>query len=339
MYAHCLEVYIMHIISMNNKKRVAINGFGRIGRAVYKIMSETPGLEVVAINDLGDKNNLKYLLQYDSVFGKFDVSGFDNITFLQEKDPQNLPWKDLNIDVVVESTGFFRDKEKAKLHIKAGAKHVVISAPSTDAQTALVGMNVDSIDDNVSSNASCTTNAINPVVAILNESIGIEKAILNTIHSYTATQKIVDGPSLKDFRRGRAAAVNIIPTSTGAAKATARVHTYLEGKFDGISVRVPTPAGSLIDLTFVSSRDTTKDEVNKILEEEALSDRWKGILAATNEPIVLSDIVGRREASIVDLSMTHVVDGNLIKVLSWYDNETGYANMLVRHVLAVANKD
>ena len=322
---------------MENKK-IAINGFGRIGRAVYKIISDTPGLEVVAINDLGDKENLRYLLKYDSVFGRFDASSFDEVTFLQERDPQNLPWGDLGIDVVVESTGFFRDKEKAELHIKAGAKHVVISAPSSDAQTALVGMNVDSIDVNVSSNASCTTNALNPVVAVLNESVGIEKAILNTIHSYTATQKIVDGPSSKDFRRGRTAGVNIIPTSTGAAQATAKVHTYLQDKFDGISVRVPTPAGSLIDLTFVSSKDTTVEEINLALQEAATTDRWSGILATTNEPIVLSDIVGRREASIVDLSMTRVVDGNLIKVLSWYDNETGYANTLVRHVLEVANK-
>ena len=322
---------------MENKK-IAINGFGRIGRAVYKIISDTPGLEVVAINDLGDKENLKYLLKYDSVFGRFDTSSFDSVTFLQERDPQDLPWGDLGIDVVVESTGFFRDKEKAELHIKAGAKHVVISAPSSDAETALVGMNVDSIGASVSSNASCTTNALNPVVAVLNESVGIEKAILNTIHSYTATQRIVDGPSGKDFRRGRTAGVNIIPTSTGAAQATAKVHTYLQDKFDGISVRVPTPAGSLIDLTFVSSKNTTVEEVNTALEQAAVSDRWHGILATTNEPIVLSDIVGRREASIVDLSMTRVVDGNLIKVLSWYDNETGYANTLVRHVLEVANK-
>ncbi len=321
------------------KLRIAINGFGRIGRAFYRLAVQNENIEIVAINDLGDMENLRYLLQYDSVMGVYyELDAFDKAEKLHENDPTKLPWKEMSIDIVIESTGFFRQKESAMAHIYAGAKRVVISAPSSDALTVLAGVNTEDLSaDKVSSNASCTTNALNPVVAVLSGLIGIEKAVLNTVHSYTSTQRTVDTVSAKDFRRGRAAAINIIPTSTGAAKATARVHSNLEGKFDGLALRVPTPAGSIIDFTFIASRKTSVDEINNALEEAANSDRWKGILAVSSDPIVSSDIIGRTEASIVDLRMTRVIDGDLVKILSWYDNETGYANMLLRHVLDAGN--
>ncbi len=323
---------------MNKKIKVAINGFGRIGRAFYRLAYYNDELDVVAINDLGEKENLKYLLKYDSAQGIFkDADSIENIKILHEKDPTILPWKEMDIDVVVESTGVFRKKEQARAHIYAGAKRVVISAPSEDAQTILMGVNLeDFMSSDISSNASCTTNALNPVVAVLNKTLGIKKAILNTVHSYTSTQRTVDLVNSKDPRRGRAAAVNIIPTSTGAAKATAKVHSYLEDKFDGISLRVPTIAGSIIDLTFVSKKDTSVKEVNDALKKASETERWKGILAVSDEALVSSDIIGRTEASIVDLAMTRVIDGNLVKVLSWYDNEMGYANTLLRHVLEAA---
>ncbi len=317
--------------------KIAINGFGRIGRAFYKLADKDPNVEVLAINDLGADEDLRYLLKYDSVYGTYDTTSFDNIQIFHEKEPNKLPWRDLDIDVVVESTGFFRTEESASKHLLAGAKRVVISAPSDDAKTVLTAVNTDELSAcKVSSNASCTTNALNPVVAVLNEAIGIKKAILNTVHSYTSTQRTVDLLNHKDPRRGRAAAVNIIPTSTGAAQATAKVHTFLENKFDGISLRVPTPAGSIIDLTFLSERNTNQEEINILLSEAAMTDRWMGILAVTSDPVVLSDIQGRTEASIVDLQMTRVVDGDLVKVLAWYDNEMGYAHTLLRHVIQSA---
>ena len=323
---------------MSRNIKVAINGFGRIGRAFYRLASQNDELNIVAINDLGDEENLKYLLKYDSAQGIFDgADSLGSVKMLHEKDPTILPWKELGIDIVVESTGVFRKREQARAHIYAGAKRVVISAPSDDAQTVLMGENLEDLNvTDVSSNASCTTNATNPVVGALNESLGIEKAILTTVHSYTSTQRTVDLVNKKDPRRGRAAAVNIIPTSTGAAKATAKVHTYLEGKFDGISLRVPTVAGSIIDLAFISKRHTSVEEVNDILQNAERNPRWQGLLATSNEALVSSDIVGRTEASIVDLAMTRVVDGNLVKVLSWYDNEMGYANALLRHVIETA---
>ena len=316
------------------KIRIAINGFGRIGRSVYTAMFDNPDLEVVAVNDLGDRENLEYLLKYDSVYGEFD-GGLRGVEFFQEKDPSNLPWGDLDIDVVVESTGFFRTKELAQKHIDAGAKRVVISAPSADATTVLMGANEEELKTcSISSNASCTTNATNPIVGILDEAIGIEKAILNTVHGYTATQRTVDGPNKKDFRRGRAAAVNIIPTSTGAAKATTKVYSQLEGKFDGVSMRVPVPAGSIVDITFIAKSATSVEEVNEALRNASEAERWSKVFAVTDEPLVSSDILGRTQASIADLSMTRVVDGDLVKVLAWYDNETGYVNSLVEHVVA-----
>jgi len=334
--------------------KIAINGFGRIGRAFFKLAMEQDELEIVAINDLGDIENLAYLLRYDSVYGP---SGYDietkkgalvvngkEIPFLSEKDPSKLPWKKLKVDVALESTGFFASYEKSQMHLEAGAKRVVISAPVKDVPpsgitgaTVLMGVNEDALKTcDISSNASCTTNAGSPLMAILDEKIGVEKAILNTIHGYTTTQNLVDGPN-KKMRRGRAAAINIVPSSTGAAIATAQAHTQLEGKFDGIAIRVPVPAGSIVDVTFIAKKDVTVEEVNKILVDAAHEERWKDIFTVTNDPIVSSDILGSPFASIADLDMTRVVDGNLIKVCAWYDNEVGYTNTLVQHVIKTAS--
>ncbi|MEK7646710.1 MAG: type I glyceraldehyde-3-phosphate dehydrogenase [Patescibacteria group bacterium] len=333
------------------KIRVAINGFGRIGRAFVKVARENPDIEVVAINDLGNINNFAYLLKYDTAYGvsPFEVSAQGDslvvdghaIKFISEKEPTKLPWKDMDIDVVVESTGLFTSSEKAKMHIDAGAKRVVVSAPVKDdpasavqGVTVLMGMNEDKLKDSqISSNASCTTNAGSPLIAILDEALGIEKALLNTVHGYTASQSLVDGPSKKDLREGRAAAMNIVPSSTGAAIAVTKVATHLAGKFDGISIRVPVVTGSIVDVTFISKKNTTAEEVNEILKKAAADKRWKGIFTVTEEPLVSHDIVGNPHASIADLEMTRVVDGNLVKVMAWYDNEMGYTHTLVRHVI------
>ena len=334
--------------------RVAINGFGRIGRTFFRLAHGNPDFEIVAINDLGDIENLAYLLRYDSVYGRgeldvkveagqLSVNGKE-IAFLSEKDPTALPWGDMNIDVVMESTGFFTSYEGSKKHLDAGAKRVVISGPVKDdpadvgvnGATVLMGVNDDQLATcDISSNASCTTNATSPLVAILKEKVGIEKAILNTIHAYTSTQSLVDAPK-KDFRKGRSAALNIIPTSTGAAKATTLAHTDLTGKFDGISIRVPVPVGSLVDVTFIASKDTTVEEINQALKDASATPAWSKLFAVTEEPLVSSDIIGARYAAIADLSMTRVVDGNLVKVLAWYDNETSYTHTLLEHVAAVA---
>jgi glyceraldehyde 3-phosphate dehydrogenase len=320
------------------KIRVAINGFGRIGRAFYKLASEHPEIEIVAVNDLGDKANLEYLLKYDTVYGKW--KGDFTAQHLQEKDPAKLPWKDLNIDVVVESTGLFTEKEKAQAHIAAGAKRVVITAPAKgDVATVLMGVNEERMDgQEITSNASCTTNAASPLIAILDEAIGIEKAMLNTTHGYTATQALVDGPSRKGFREGRAAAHNMIPSSTGAAISVTKAFTQLEGLFDGISVRVPVIAGSLVDVTFIAKRSTTVEEVNQALKKASEDKRWAGIFAVTEEELVSSDILGSQFGSIADLGFTRVVGGNLVKVLAWYDNEMGYTYTLVDHVLKLGSK-
>jgi glyceraldehyde 3-phosphate dehydrogenase len=331
--------------------RVAINGFGRIGRAFLRAAWHDPSVEVVAINDLGELANLAYLLKYDSVYrafpGQVSVEGSDllvgakRIKVVAEKDPTKLPWKDLAVDVVVESTGVFDSFEKARAHITAGAKKAVISAPVKDAApnsaTILVGVNEEKLATcEVTSNASCTTNSASPLIAILDEAIGIDKALLNTVHAYTATQSIVDSPVKgDDKRRGRAAAQNITPSSTGAAIAVTKAYPQLQGKFDGISLRVPVPAGSIVDITFIAKRETTAEEVNKILKSAALSARWQGIFAASNEPLVSSDILGTSYASVADLEMTRVI-GNLVKVLAWYDNEMGYAYTLLRHVKGAA---
>jgi glyceraldehyde 3-phosphate dehydrogenase len=333
--------------------RIAINGFGRIGRSFLKRAQKYSDLEIVAINDLGDVANLAYLLTYDTAYGRsgLDVSvdgqslvvNGKTIPVLQEKDPSALPWKKLDVDVVVESTGFFTNVADAKKHLDAGAKKVVISAPmkgeaeGVESGTILLGVNEEKFKTcDITSNASCTTNAASPVIQVLNETLGIEKAILSTTHGYTASQSIQDGPNKKDWREGRAAAANIVPTSTGAAIAVTKAITELEGKFDGISLRVPVIVGSIADVTFIAKRETTPEEVNDILRKAAASDRWQGILKVSDDQLVSSDIVGEAYGAIVDASMTRVVDGNLVKVLSWYDNESGYAHTLVEHVRKLA---
>ncbi len=337
------------------KTRIAINGFGRIGRAFLRIARSHPSLEVVAINDLGDVENLAYLLSYDSTYGKpgFAVSAHEQnlvvdgkgIPVLAEKDPANLPWEEFDVDIVIESTGLFEEFDKAKGHLTAGAKRVVITAPAKgspplglSAATVLMGVNEEELKHCIiTSNASCTTNAASPLIAILHEAIGIEKALLNTTHAYTATQNLIDGPTKgKDFRRGRAGAENIAPSSTGAAIATTEAFPDLRGKFDGIAIRVPVIAGSIVDITFLASRSTTAEEVNRILTDAAAEARWSGIFTVTTEQLVSSDIIGSSYASIADLNFTRVVGGDLVKVLAWYDNESGYANVLLKHVLGLS---
>lgn len=319
--------------------RVAINGAGRIGRAFYKLSLEQSDIQVVAINDLADKANIEYLLKFDTVYGQSKAT-LDKVEYLSEPDPLKLPWKELGIDVVVESTGAFTTYEKARAHLDAGAKKVVVTAPMKDepvpgieGATVLLGINEEKLSTcQITSNASCTTNAASPLLAILHEAIGIEKAVLNTVHSYTASQSLVDGPNKKDFREGRAAAQNIVPSSTGAAIAVTKALPELEGKFDGISMRVPTAIGSIVDVTFIAKRPTSVEEINKVLTEASHADRWKEIFEVTSEPIVSSDIRDSAHASIADLTFTRVVDGNLVKVLAWYDNEMGYTHTLVEHV-------
>lgn len=317
------------------KIKVAINGIGRIGRAFYKLARARADIEVVAVNDVVEKENVEYLLKYDSVYGKSGVS-LDGVKYLSEKEPANLPWEELGIDVVVEATGFFASAKKSQAHLDAGAKRVVITAPIKDGETVLMGLNEEKIKTcKISSNASCTTNAAAPVIAILDETIGVEKALLNTVHAYTATQSLVDSPAgRRGMREGRAAAVNIIPSSTGAAIAVTKAYPSLEGKFDGISLRVPVICGSIADITFIAKRNTTAEEVNEILRKAAKERRWQGIFNASDDELVSSDIIGSTEGAIAELSMTRVVGGNLVKVLAWYDNEMGYAHTLVRHVLA-----
>ena len=338
------------------KKRVAINGAGRIGRAFLKLAVMEPTLEVVAINDLADIENIAYLMKYDSAYGRSDLDvkadkagntlsiNGQTVKYLSEKDPALLPWKDLGVDIVLESTGFFTQADKANAHITAGAKRVVVSAPTKDDPTGaianatvLMGINQPALATcAITSNASCTTNAASPVISILHEKIGIEKAILNTTHAYTASQALVDAPNKKDWREGRAAAMNMAPSSTGAAIAVTKVIPDLKGKFDGISVRVPVITGSLCDVTFITSKPTTVEEVNSLLRAAAAEPRWKGIFEATDEELVSRDIIGNPHASIADLKMTRVVDGTLVKVLAWYDNEGGYTHSLVRHVVEAA---
>jgi len=346
------------LFAAQSSAKVAINGFGRIGRAFFKLALEKPELNIVAINDLGDIEFLAYLLRLDTVYGayrkpvsikesggkKYLVVDGKEILFLQEKEPTNLPWGSLGIDVVLESTGVFESYEKAKVHIQAGAKRVVLSAPAKDddgpdAKTILIGINEDQFKTcTISSNGSCTTNSISPVMQILTEKLGVKKAFLNTAHSYTATQTLIDGPvgKSKDFRRGRSAAMNIVPSSTGAAVSLGRVIAGLDGKFDGTALRVPTITGSISAITFISSRATTPEEINEIFKAAEREERWKGILTTTTEPVVSSDIIGDPHAAIIDLSLTKVVDGDLCCVYSWYDNEFGYTNTLVEHVLKTA---
>jgi glyceraldehyde 3-phosphate dehydrogenase len=334
--------------------KVGINGFGRIGRTFLKIAWDRPEIEIVAVNDLGDIANMAYLLKYDTVYKewKHDIKteGTDiiidgkRVKVLAEKEPGKLPWRDLGVDVVVESTGLFTTYEKSKAHLDAGAKKVVISAPAKDGdgttlgETILLAVNEDKFGTcDITSNASCTTNAASPLIAILDEALGVDKALLNTVHGYTASQAIVDGPNKKDFREGRAAAQNIVPSSTGAAIAVTKAFTKLSGLFDGISMRVPVPAGSIVDITFLSNKNTTAEEVNEILKKAASEPRWKNIFSVTEEELVSSDILGSHYGCIADLKLTRVVGGNLVKVMGWYDNEMGYTYTLVDHVIKTGN--
>ncbi len=333
--------------------KVAINGFGRIGRAFFKIALQNPEVKIVAVNDLTDEKTLAYLLKYDTVYGRYGKQvavleeegrkylqvGEEKILSLTERDPEKLPWQNLGIDIVVESTGVFTDFEGASKHLRAGAKHVVISAPAEgEVQHLLVGTSDEAFKAEVSqitSNGSCTTNAVAPVMKILAEKIGVKKAILNTIHSYTASQNLVDGPH-KKLSRGRAAAHNMVPTTTGAAIVVSKVVKELEGKFDGVAVRVPTICGSLADITFMASRATSVNEINKFFKEAEKEEKWQGILKTTEEPIVSSDIIQDSHGAVVDLSFTKVIDGDLVKVLVWYDNEWGYCATLLEHIIRIS---
>ena len=332
--------------------RIAINGFGRIGRIFFRLAFNKENFDIVAINDLSDIENLAYLLKYDSVYGQYDknvevkdnklvVEGREVLVF-KEADPSKLPWKDLDIDLVVEATGFFTEFEKARAHLIAGAKRVVITAPAKDEITYTFTPNLERDLDKIfnlgeqgliTSNASCTTNSVNPVIYIMMKRIGVKKAILTTIHAYTNTQSLVDSISKgKDFRRGRAGAFNIVPSTTGAAEATVRVIPEMKGKFDGISIRVPVICGSLSDITMVTERPTSVEEVNNIFKEEAQKPEWQGIIKVVEDQIVSSDIIGQPYGAIIDLTLTKVVDGDLVKVFSWYDNEYGYCAMLIKHI-------
>ena len=330
-------------------KKIAINGFGRIGRNAFKLAFERDDLEIVAINDLTDTKTLAYLLKHDSTYGYYHhevnydedsiiVNG-QKIRVLAEKDPAALPWAELGADVVIEATGLFVDPAKARAHITAGAKKVVISAPAKGegAKFIVLGVNEHQLarEDEIISNASCTTNCIAPVMAVLEREFGIEKSMMTTVHSYTASQRLLDAPA-KDLREARSAAENIVPTTTGAAIATAKVIPSLEGKFDGLSVRVPTPTVSLSDITAVLSKNVTKEEINAVFEKAAKEPFYQGILGVTNEPLVSSDFKGNSHSAVVDLALTNVVGGNLVKVVAWYDNEWGYSNRLVELTADVA---
>ena len=333
--------------------RIAINGFGRIGRAFFKLAFEESDIQIVAINDLADLENLTYLLQNDTVYGKFDkkietrknllVIDDKEISFFQEKDPKDLPWRDLKVDIVVEATGVFSDYVKAKAHIEAGAKKVIITAPAKgdegkEGKTVLLGINdEDLVKFDIISNGSCTTNAVAPIMKILQEKIGIKKAILNTIHAYTSTQRLVDGPSSKDWRRGRAGSQNIIPSSTGATKCIGKVLKDLDKKFDGIALRIPVVCGSIADITFVSEKDTSVEEINEIFKKASEEKNWEGIVEVTNEQLVSSDIIKTIAPAIVDLSFTKVVDGDLVKILVWYDNEWAYSWTLLEQIKRLAS--
>ncbi|MBR3386315.1 type I glyceraldehyde-3-phosphate dehydrogenase [Candidatus Saccharibacteria bacterium] len=322
--------------------KIAINGFGRIGRNAFKILKERKDVKVVAINDITDANTLAHLLKHDSSYGAYDkevtvdgnsiVVDGDEVPVYAEKDPASLPWAELGVDVVIESTGFFTKPELARAHIIAGAKRVIISAPAKGdgAKTIVLGVNEEILEpgDEVVSNASCTTNCIAPIMKVLNNELGVEKAMMTTVHSYTGSQRLLDAPA-KDLREARSAAENIVPTSTGASKAAALTIPSLTGKFNGLSVRVPTPVVSLADITAIVKRDTSKEELKEIFERVAREPYYEGIIGVTEEELVSSDFIGDPRSCIVDLPLLDVVDGNMIKVVAWYDNEWGYSNRLV----------
>ena len=325
--------------------KIAINGFGRIGRPAFKIAFEKENIEIVAVNDLTDIQTAVHLLKYDSLYGRYAREVYADaekseivvegtrIKYLSEKDPARLPWEELKVDVVLECTGVFETAKEAGAHIQAGAKKVIMSAPakSVDVPTYVRGVNCGRVGKEtacVINNASCTTNCIAPVMAVLDEKFGIEKALMSTVHGYTADQNLQDGPH-KDLRRARAAAENIVPTSTGAAKAVGQVKANLQGVFDGVAFRVPVPTCSLSDITAVLKKNVTKEQINQALIDASKTARFSGILMCTEEPLVSSDYVGNTYSSIVDLPLTNVVGGNLVKVVAWYDNEVGYAHRLV----------
>jgi len=326
--------------------RVAINGLGQIGRAILKLVIDEPALELVAINDLADVENLAYLLRFDTVYGRYSkpvaVDGSDlvvagrRLSTLGVRDPSELPWKALGVDVVFECTGAFARRQDLEKHIRAGARFVILSAPSKDedVETVVHGVNVPGAASTIVSCASCTTNCITPIVEVIGRRIGFNKAAMTTVHAYTSSQSVVDGPS-KRFRRGRAAGANLVPATTGAALATTRALPEYAGRFDGIAVRAPIPVGSIADLTFVTARNTSVEEVNRILAEEAETKRYAGVLGVSRDPLVSSDIIGDPRASVVDLDLTKVIDGDLVKIMSWYDNEWGYANQVLREALAL----
>jgi glyceraldehyde 3-phosphate dehydrogenase len=327
--------------------KVAINGLGRIGRAALKIILDTLQLEVVAVNDIVPVENIVYLLKYDTVYGRYEKTVESDganliidgtaIRYFHEKDPVRLPWSSLGVDIVLECTGVFTKRDDLEKHVQAGAQYVILSAPtkSDDVVTVVHGVNTADGDTNIIACASCTTNCIAPVVEIIGRRIGIQKAIMTTVHAYTASQAIVDGPN-KRFERGRAGAANFVPTSTGAARATAKALPQYEGLFDGIAVRGPVAVGSLADIVLVTERKTSVEEINQIFVQEATSERYRGIVGVTEDPIVSSDIIKDPRASIIDLGMTRVVDGDLVKILSWYDNEWGFTNQMVRQVVEIA---
>jgi glyceraldehyde 3-phosphate dehydrogenase len=329
--------------------KIAINGMGRVGRAAFRMILDTPGLELTAVNDLTPAEDLAYLIRYDTVYGRFNkkVESDDDCLLadsgrykvLSEKDPSRLPWKDLNIDIVLECTGVFTQREDLEKHIKAGAKKVILSAPSKsdDVATIIYGVNEPDASANIISCGSCTTNCITPVVEIMGRRIGVKKAMMTTIHAYTSSQNIVDGFN-KKVRRGRAGASNLVPTTTGAAAATTKVLPEFKGKFDGVAIRAPIAAGSIADMVFLTSIETSREEVNRIFTEESESERYKGILGVTKEPLVSSDIIGDTRASLVDLSMTEVVDGDMVEIMSWYDNEWGYTSQMIREALRMSGK-
>lgn len=327
--------------------KVAINGLGRIGRAALKIIQEIPDLEVVAVNDIVPAENIVYLLKYDTVYGRYEktvesdgeslIIAGKGCHYYHEKDPARLPWSDLGVDIVLECTGVFTKKEDLERHVRAGAKYVILSAPvkGEDVPTVVHGVNTADRHAHIIACASCTTNCITPVIEIIGRRIGIRKAIMTTVHAYTTSQAIVDSPN-KRFERGRAGAANFVPTSTGAAIATTKALPQYQALFDGIAVRGPVAVGSLADIVIVAQRKTSAEEINQIFIEEAASDQYQGIVGVTEDPIVSSDIIKDPRASIIDLGMTRVVDGDLIKILSWYDNEWGFTNQMVREAVQIA---
>ena len=327
--------------------KVAINGLGRIGRAILKLVIDEPTMELVAVNDLVDIDNLAYLLRFDTVYGRYSkpvvVDGDELVVAgrkfrtLSNPDPADLPWQQLGVELVFECTGALTRRQNLEKHIGAGARFVLLSAPSQDeeVETVIHGVNIPGSTPAIISCASCTTNCITPIVEVIGRRIGFQKAAMTTVHAYTSSQSVVDGPS-KRFRRGRAAAANLVPATTGAAHATTRALPAYAGLFDGVAVRAPIPVGSIADITFVTSRNTTVDEVNQILTEEAGTQRYDGVLGVSRDPLVSSDIVGDPRASVVDLELTKVIDGDLLKVISWYDNEWGYANQMVRQAASIS---